>query len=177
MKTISLWTNHPSSFLKTCKIIRDAALSRPVWLSQLANLDQSCAPNLLPHADVEALSSTELRRIVFAAIGTREFWTGGPPPRTQFKLQYTLPFTDRYACNTRISPGGRILTILTSRNELLAFDLAKGGKTHHLLDLSFVDVESQWVVEEPEYDIHETMDGSFILAFVLTYTYQRQKKK
>ena len=144
-------------------------MTRPVWLTQLASLNQSCVPNIPPHVDVRTLSERQIRDIVIDAIRTRDTWTRGLVPEVKLKAKetFTLPSEAQHTAYTqqKLSPGARWLFLSPDRNHLNAFDLYDNGRrvwSHNIRD----ETESKEGQEGPlVWDLQTTASGSVVLAY------------
>lgn len=111
---------------KTCSSLRDILTTRHLWLVQLQNLDQTCAPDLPPHVNIDILSCQDLRSLVINAIRSYESLRHGITrysQRTSFGPLVRGAEIGKIGDNSRLSPGGRYLFIYWQNIKLEIFDL------------------------------------------------------
>ena len=151
-----------------------AALSLPVWVSQLRILNRSC-PWLLvipPQADVKQYTADQLRRAVIDAIRACEAWSKGPKPSIRPKLSLSFPYgpvaVARDSQPPRLSPGGRFLAHMASGHHIQVVDLHNNGQVIWVHDI-YKDCKPEKLDRAiiATYDIGVTKSGSLIIAYSL----------
>ena len=159
---------------KTSKYLRSVTLSRPVWDTQVANLDHTCAPNLPPSTNIEKLSAEQLRRIVIEAVQIRDSWTKGPSPSVHLEKKQIIVRNPAASVSPILPPsffpGGRFLAVWDSRR-LRVVDLHDGGRLVWAYDLaSDVQHDQNETIEPRCYGVGMLEDGTLVVAHCVSAT-------
>ncbi|KAH8108562.1 hypothetical protein DFH11DRAFT_1516659 [Phellopilus nigrolimitatus] len=97
-----------------CRVLRDVAATRYLWLAQLRSLPNECAPNFPPHVSIVSLDFIGLKSLVVRAVrGSRNWNSPSPKATREIKVIVNDPVRKpaRVVKKASIVPGGDYLLV------------------------------------------------------------------
>ncbi|KAH8108552.1 hypothetical protein DFH11DRAFT_1731836 [Phellopilus nigrolimitatus] len=112
--------------LRTCRVLRDVAATRHLWVSHLRGLPNECPPDLPPHVSLESLDCADLKTLVGRA------------------SSYDKPIQEpAFVRKASLVPGGDYLVVHWENDSVQLLEVRKGEKIWLYPDPYFSDLPVQ----------------------------------